>query len=171
MSEIVILVDEQNTPIGAKDRTLIENGDIYRAVGLWITNSCGSILLAQRSLTKAKGPGLWGPAVAGTVESHETYDTCILKEAYEEIGLHVSIKELIRGPMTLETNPGGSRFFGQWYLYSTDMLTDDFVLQTSEVAQVKWFEPDELQKEIAEVPEKFTPSFPESAERFLTPNP
>src|SRR3989344_2570418 len=87
MSEKTIIVDEHDNPIGLKDREDITSEDIYRVSLLWITNSKGEILLARRAYTKSHDPGKWGPAVAGTVEEGETYESNIIKEAEEELGL------------------------------------------------------------------------------------
>lgn len=42
--------------------------DIFRTASLWITNSNGDILLAQRKFDKKVDPGKWAEAVVGTVE-------------------------------------------------------------------------------------------------------
>jgi isopentenyldiphosphate isomerase len=51
---VIILVDENDAIIGAKKRSLVSMaiGDIYRITALWVTNSEGAILLAQRSFSK-----------------------------------------------------------------------------------------------------------------------
>lgn len=85
--ELVTIVDEQDNILGVKARDDLGSKDIVRISVLWIENSKGQVLLQQRSLAKKTGPGKWGPAVAGTVESHETYASNIIKEAEEEIGL------------------------------------------------------------------------------------
>jgi len=84
----IIIVDENDNPIGLKERgTLDYDKDIYRVSALWITNSKGQILIARRALTKKQNPGKWGPGVAGTIDEGETYDSNIIKEAKEELGL------------------------------------------------------------------------------------
>ena len=81
------VVNQQDEIIGYKEKSLITTDDIYRVSALWITDTTGRILLAKRAFTKSRHPGLWGPAVAGTVEEGETYESNIIKEAEEEIGL------------------------------------------------------------------------------------
>lgn len=62
----IIIVNENDEIIGHKARGTLEQLDIYRVSALWIKNSQGDILLAQRKFTKKHDPGKWGPAVAGT---------------------------------------------------------------------------------------------------------
>ena len=54
--------------IGQKQRELLEPPDIFRSSSLWITNSKGEVLIAQRSHSKKLDPGKWGEAVGGVVE-------------------------------------------------------------------------------------------------------
>ena len=82
----VIIVDENDNPIGLKYREDIDySKDTYRCTGIWITNSNDEVLIAQRKFTKDKDPGKWGPAVAGTIEEGETYESNAYKEMKEEI--------------------------------------------------------------------------------------
>lgn len=81
------IVNEKDEIIGYKERNDRNPNDIIRITSIWITDEQGDILLAQRSFNKKDNPGKWGPAVAGTVEKDETYDSNAYKEAEEEIGL------------------------------------------------------------------------------------
>jgi len=95
MCEIPI-VKNNDEIIKYKKRSEILENDIYRVSSLWITNSSGEVLLAKRAKIKKNHPGVWGPAVSGTVEKDETYYENILKETNEEIGLDVDfVKENI----------------------------------------------------------------------------
>lgn len=155
MSRIPI-VDENDVEIGFKDRSEIEPDDIYRVSALWLTNSKGEILLAQRSLTKKNGPGKWGPAVAGTVDEGETYEINILKEAEEEIGLVLTSQEIRPGPKVKVQ--GNHLHFCQWYYAKSDKKIDEFVLQEDEVMSARWVSLEELKRLTTEDPEMFSRS-------------
>jgi isopentenyldiphosphate isomerase len=78
------IVDAQDNVIAHKNRASIGYAnDIFRTASLWITNSNGDVLLAQRKLDKKVDPGKWAEAVSGTVENDNTYET-IIREAEEE---------------------------------------------------------------------------------------
>lgn len=105
MTDKIVVVNENDEVVGAKKRGTIATDDIYRVSALWITNSNGDVLLAQRALTKKNDPGKWGPAVAGTVEEGETYLGNITKETEEEIGLKdVQFTEGPKWRVSLERN-------------------------------------------------------------------
>lgn len=151
MKSRIIIVDEEDNIIGHKNRKLIEEQDIDRVSALWITNSKGEILLAQRAFNKTNDPGKWGPAVAGTIEEGETYDTNIIKEAKEEIGLQ-DIKPTA-GVKVRHT--GKHNYFAQWYLLHLDKSSDEFTVDRTEVNEVKWFSRTGLEQDLKDNPEKF----------------
>ncbi len=133
MSEEIIIVDEYDNVVSYKKRKDLQAEDIYRVSALWLTNSKGEILLAQRAYDKKHHPGKWGPSVAGTIESGETYDDNIIKEAEEEIGLKgVDFK---KGPK--ELNKKDYSHYTQWYLAVVDRNIEDFIVQPGEVVKVR----------------------------------
>lgn len=154
------IVDEHDNVIGHKDRKDVHpKTDIYRVSALWITNSHGDVLLAQRSFNKKNSPGRWGPAVAGTVEDDETYLENIIKEAEEEIGL----KNVIFNKMQKERIRSPRNYFCQWYGVTIDEPASVFKIQEEEVEQIKWINYDELLQDVEKHPEKYV----QGLKRFL----
>lgn len=150
----IIVVNDQDEIIGHKERGTLVLEDIYRVSALWVTNSRGDILLAQRQLGKRHHPGMWGPAVAGTVDEGESYDDNIIKEAEEEIGI-LDIKPQKGKKVRVTPATGDHNHFTQWYELTLDKPAADFVIQEEEVRAVKWFTRNELEKELREHPEKY----------------
>lgn len=157
MQDLCQIVDEQDKVIGAKPRNEIDfKNDYYRTSGLWLTNSQGQILIAQRLLTKDKDPGKWGPAAAGTLEVGETYQSNAYKEAEEEIGLTGITFSL--GPKMKFEKP--RHCFGQWFTAICDKPAEEFTPQPSEVAQVAWIGSEELIQDVQANPDKYIPTMP-----------
>jgi len=153
----IVLVDSKDHVNGAKERENLVPGDIYRVSALWLTNSKGDALLARRGLTKKKHPGLWGPAVAGTVESGESYDINIVKEIREEIGLVVTPTDLNPGPKMYIIGEAND-YYCQWFLYRVDKAAERFGIQRDEVEEVKWFSMADLRALYEHHPEQMIPS-------------
>lgn len=153
----IVIVNENDEVIGSKERESVTINEIYRVSALWITNSKGEILLARRALTKKKDPGLWGPAVAGTVDEGETYESSIIKEAEEELGLK-NIKPVKSHKSRLKSP---RNFFTQWFSLKLDKKAEDFDFNKEEVAEIKWFTEQELNDLIKKHPEKVIPSLVE----------
>lgn len=164
MSKQIIIVDENDTIIGYKDRSQVNSNDIYRVSALSVHNSKGDVLLAQRKLTKKNDPGKWGPAVAGTVEKGETYDSNILKETEEEIG--------VKGYQLEKTQKvrvrGKHNFFCQWYKLTIDENINYFTIQDEEVEQIKWSPEKGLVAKIKDSPDEFVGSFEDYIEILKT---
>jgi isopentenyldiphosphate isomerase len=146
-----IVVDEQDKYLTAKYASAITKNDIYRVAALWLTNSKDEILIAQRKLTKKNDPGKWGPAVSGTLEQGETYETNIYREAEEEIGLVGENFKL--GPKIF--NEDGFRYFVQWFTCALDWPLSKFIPQQSEVEKLAWVKRSILFDDIKKSPEKY----------------
>ena len=137
----IIIVDEYDKVIEVKERNNIDyKNDIYRVSALWIKNSKGQILLARRAYSKKQNPGKWGPAVAGTIEEGETYDSNVIKEAEEELGLknikpQKKFKKLVRGKYN---------HFTQWFYLRLDKDLDEFKYSKEEISEINWFTKQEI---------------------------
>jgi isopentenyldiphosphate isomerase len=151
------IVNEDDIEIGTKEREQLSKDDIYRVSALWVVNSKGEHLLAQRALSKKKNPGKWGPAVAGTVEVGETYETNIVKEIQEELGITLTIENLRLGPKTQRLGPDGT-YFVQWYFATVDKSIEDFNCPKDEVAGLKWLTEQELREVATNKPEELLTS-------------
>ena len=147
------IVNENDEIIEYKDKKEADKNPelIYRVSSLWVTNTDGKILLAQRAFNKKHDPGKWGPAVAGTVEEGETYESNIIKETEEEIGL----KNIKLIPGTKKRKITAYNYFVQEFLLTLPAGFNDFEVQKDEVEQIKWFTEEELKKKLAEHPDDF----------------
>jgi len=163
MSAKIVIVNDKDEVIGAKERSALASSDIYRVSALWIKNSRGDSLLAQRAFDKAHDPGLWGPAVAGTVDEGEDYDINIRKEAAEEIGLN-DLKPQLGPKYRIK---GDYDYFVQWYTVESDQPASEFSIDPAEVADIRWFSAADLKREMAEHPDKFLKTLWRSVEIFV----
>ncbi|MGM5480867.1 MAG: NUDIX hydrolase [Nanobdellota archaeon] len=164
--EQIIIVDKNDKPIGHKERGTLNKDDIYRVSALWVNNSKGDILLAQRAFTKRNHPGKWGPAVAGTNDKGESYESNIIKEAEEEINLtDFEMKTIFKEEVKKENH-----YFCQWFIAKVDKSIEEFEKQDEEVERIKWFSQDEIRQIIKEKPNDFLPILIEKLELFLSYN-
>lgn len=89
--EVLDLVDEQDTVIGQATRHEVYAQGLrnYRVIHAFIINSEGKLWIPRRTLTKKLYPGGLDYSIAGHVESGETYEEALLKEAQEEANLNL----------------------------------------------------------------------------------
>jgi isopentenyldiphosphate isomerase len=158
----ILIVNEKDEVIGSTERNEKKPGEISRVSALWVSDKEGNVLLAQRSFSRKQAPGIWGPAVAGTVEEGETYESNVVKEAKEEIGLR-DIKPIL-GPKIRRSTT--HEYFVQWF---TMIINHDypFKKQDDEVEEIRWFSKDEIVKLYKEKPEMFSDNFNQYIEIFL----
>ena len=160
MGEKSVIVDNEDNPIGTKERSEIQLTDIYRVAALWVVNSKNKILIAKRNSNKKNDPGKWGPAVSGTVAQGEEYIDNIVKETQEEIGIDLK-KYNFKKIDKIRVPNAKHNFFCQWYLLKEDLDISKFVIQKNEVDEVIWIDRDEFGKRLALDPQKFTISMSE----------
>lgn len=152
------IVDAQDQIIGSKERDDINyNVDIFRTASLWITNSNGDILLAQRKLDKKVDPGKWAEAVGGTVEGDDTYRDTVIREAEEELG--ITGISITKGPKQFITTP--CSYFVQWYTATIDQPATAFTIQEDEVEQIAWIPKSQLLTDLSVNPNKYIEALPE----------
>lgn len=159
------VVNEKDEIIGYKERTDINSTiDIVRSASLWITNRNGDILLAQRKFTKLNNPGKWSEAVGGTVEGEDSYESTMLREAEEEIGITVESYEV--GPKQYVSSP--TKYFVQWYKAVIDKPIEAFKVQEEELDQLAWISEEQFVRELKNTPQKYIDEMQDIARLFVT---
>ncbi|MES2224088.1 MAG: NUDIX hydrolase [Patescibacteria group bacterium] len=153
----VIIVNEKDEIIEYKPRNEKLPTDISRVAGLVIFNSNNEMLLGKRVMTKKNDPGKWDLAVAGTVEEGETYESNIVKEAQEEIGLCIKESDL---KFVLHTYQETSfKYFSTVFSVIADKPITEFKKEDEEVEEIRWVNMNELREWYKNTPEDFIPTF------------
>lgn len=158
--EQVIIVDENDNFVRICERDTWEEGEIHRSSALWVSNSAGEVLLAQRALSKKHAPGKWGPAAAGTVNENESYESNVQKEAKEELNLDIQLEQLELGNKEIVGKPGNRRM-RQWFMAKIDIPIESLKLLEDEVMAVRWIHWSKLEKELVEASDEFVGANPQ----------
>ena len=89
MEEYVILVDQNDNPIGKEEKVKchLPNGKLHRAFSALIFNNEDKLLLTKRSDKKMLWPGYWDGTVASHPRESETYVSSAERRMPEEIGI------------------------------------------------------------------------------------
>jgi len=140
--EIIDLVNENDEVIGEVDKDEANQNPalIHREVAVVIFNRENEVLLQQRSRLKTHHPGKWTVAAAGHVGKGEDMKIAAQRELLEELGFSTSLNFIKK---EFNQIPGKESRFT--YIYYGFIEKDTkFILQKSEVEQVKWIKLDSL---------------------------
>lgn len=155
MSELVILVNEQDEEIGLEEKMKAHQAALlHRAFSVFIYNSDGKMLLQQRADEKYHSGGLWTNACC----SHPRKGEAVLEAAHrrlqEEMGFDTDLTELFTFIYQAELDSGLVE-------YELDHVVvghyDGTVEPNPEEAKAfRWVEIGELINEVEQHPHSFT---------------
>ncbi len=155
--EYTQIVDRKDNIIGKKLRSEITKDDIYRVSSLWVFNQNRELLIAQRPMWKKNDPGKWSESAVGTLEVGETYQSNLVKEAKEELGLDLNENELVFvGKEFFESSK--NKLFGAMYAVILSN-TPKLELNSHEVPNIEWISNDKIKDELSEADNRFVGSF------------
>ena len=141
--ELLDIVDENGIPTGeVMEREKVHDLNLLHwEVAVYIINNKGQTLLQKRSPLKRFDPNKWG-LCAGHVESGETLDEAVLREASEELGLKLNINDLnVLDEKEIRIRENNSHIRKVYYVICNE---ENFKIQKEEISEVRWFDIDEV---------------------------
>ena len=150
MEEYVILVDENDNPIGKEDKVKchLPNGKLHRAFTALIFNGEGKLLLTKRSEGKMLWPNDWDGTVASHPRESETYVTSAERRMPEEIGISCKMNYVNKFEYHVPYKDIGSENEICGTLIGTIDSFDESSMIKDEISEIKWINPDELKNEL-----------------------
>ena len=121
-----------------------KNGWFHATVHIWLFTLDKKILLQKRALTKKVFPGLWDISVAGHVGAGESILSSAKREVFEEIGLELAEKDLIKIGTRIHqvTHKNGIHDNEHHHVFIAELKVplSSLKIQTEEVAAIKLFD-------------------------------
>jgi isopentenyl-diphosphate delta-isomerase type 1 len=92
MSELVILVDQENNQIGTMKKSEVHTSDtpLHRAFSVFLFDDKKNLLLQQRALSKITWPGVWSNSVCGHQVPEEDIVETVPSRIQYEIGAKIT---------------------------------------------------------------------------------
>jgi len=156
--EKVVLVDEENRPIGVADKSIVhtKNTPLHRGFSLFLFNSKKELFVTQRAKTKKTFPGIWTNSLCGHPKQGEKIVEAGRRRLKEELGIVVAdIKEV---------SPYRYRFRGQNGILENEICPILVVHadvtpkpNPQEVANWKWIKWKKFLREIKKNPQRYSP--------------
>ena len=156
--EQVILVDEQDNPIGLMEKQAAHlEPHLHRAFSIFIFNSKGELLLQQRAFSKYHSPGLWTNTCCSHPRDGETLAEATSRRLWEEMGMRCDMHEVYTFIYKAPVGQGLTEheFDHVWIGQSDDIPS----INTEEVASWKYMSLCNLEKDIELHPEHYTEWF------------
>lgn len=151
----VILVDENDQPIGVANKLEAhQNGQLHRAISVILVNDKGEWMIHQRNPAKYHSGGLWTNTCCSHPAPGEETLAAAERRLFEEMGIRTPLKHNFQFVYKAHFENGLTEyeldhvFFGT---YNGEAFPDP-----DEVADWKWVNPAELQKDMFRFPEKYT---------------
>ena len=156
--EQVILVDEQDQPIGLMEKQAAHIGPhLHRAFSVFIFNSKGELLMQQRALSKYHSPGLWTNTCCSHPRSGETLEEATSRRLMEEMGMTCPMHEVYTFIYKAPVGQGLTEHeFDHVFIGQSDDIPN---INTDEVASWKYMRLDDLKKDLELYPELYTEWF------------
>ncbi len=159
MEEYVILVDQNDNPIGKEDKVKchLPNGKLHRAFSALIFNDEGKLLLTKRSESKMLWPNVWDVTVASHPRDSETYVSSAERRMPEEIGIGCKMNYVNKFEYHVPYKDIGSENEICGTLIGTIDSFDNSRLIKDEISDIKWINPDELKNELEQNRDAYCP--------------
>jgi len=159
MEEYVILVDENDNPIGKEEKVKchLPNGKLHRAFTALIFNNEGKLLLTKRSDEKMLWPGYWDGTVASHPRESETYVSSAERRMPEEIGIDCKMNYMNKFEYHVPYKDIGSENEICGTLIGIVDDFDETCLIKDEISEIKWIDSDELKNELEQNMDVYCP--------------
>jgi len=159
MEEYVILVDQNDNPIGKEEKVKchLPNGKLHRAFSALIFNGEGKLLLTKRSESKMLWPNEWDGTVASHPRESETYVSSAERRMPEEIGISCKMNYVNKFEYHVPYKDIGSENEICGTLIGTIDSFDESSMIKDEISETKWIKPDELKNELEQNRDVYCP--------------
>jgi len=149
----LILVDEQNNPVGTCDKILAHReGLLHRAISIMLFDDQGKILLQRRNDKKYHSGGLWANACCSHPFPNEAAKSAAIRRVKEELGIQCKLDyEFER---TYLARVSQEMVENEYVVFFSGVYSGKVDFNTSEVSQITWESPssiDNLMKKKREI--------------------
>ena len=146
MFELLNTYDRDGNLIGASTMDeILRDGLIYRAANIWLMNDKNQILLQKVGKAGHKNYGRWNTSVTGKLSAGDTPISGARREMAEELGLDLPEADFIFLDTLFYERPSEACAFADiWLVRIGDIPAENFVLAEGEVAEVKWYDLDQV---------------------------
>jgi len=158
-AEDLILVDADDKETGFLSKAECHDGGgvLHRAFSLFLFNQQGELLLQQRSAAKRLWPGFWSNSICSHPRRGESMLVATQRRLRDELNIEASLEFVYKFSYQADFGNSGSEnelchvYFGR--------VADCLRPNENEIEGIRFVGPQDLVREFAAAPAKFTPWF------------
>jgi len=156
--ELVVLVNDNNEPIGTMPKLEAHNSDtpLHRAFSVYVFNKDGKFLLTQRALSKKVFPGVWTNSCCGHPGPGEETEDAITRRLQFELDLTPGKITVVLPKYRYRAEMNGIVENEICPVY-TAIVSSDPKPNPQEVENYEWIDWEEFLKRLTKTPEKYSP--------------
>jgi len=158
-SDLLILVNENDEALGSADKASCHDneGVLHRAFSVLIFNRQGELLLQQRSPEKRLWGGYWSNSCCSHPRWGESMEVACERRLWEELGLRAELTFLYKFQYHAQFDQTGAERELCWvYVGVSDEKPST---NSNEISQWRYISPENLEAELEQQPEAYTPWF------------
>ena len=158
--EEIILVDKNDKEVGfiEKLKAHENGGKLHRAFSIFVFDSKGKMLIQQRAKVKYHFGGLWTNTCCSHPNKGETLEIATHRKLKQEFGFDTKMKELTNFIYRAEDSVSGLTEHELDHVF-IGTFNGKPVPNPEEIGDFKWIDPKELQQDVKNHPENYTPWF------------
>jgi len=157
--EFVILVDENDNPIGTEEKVKchLPNGKLHRAFTALLFDKNGRLILTRRAKEKMLWPGDWDGTFASHPRESETFVSSGERRMPEELGIEGKLDYLHKFEYHVPYKDVGSENEICGTLIGIIDESTKLKEIEGEIDEIKWVSADEMVTEISKNPKRYCP--------------
>ncbi|NVK08540.1 MAG: isopentenyl-diphosphate Delta-isomerase [Tenacibaculum sp.] len=158
MKEQVILVDQQDNPIGLMEKIEAhEKALLHRAFSVFVFNDKNELMLQQRAAEKYHSPLLWTNTCCSHQRDGESNIEAGKRRLQEEMGFSCELEEVFSFIYKAPFDNGLTEH--EYDHVMIGRFNDKPIVNPEEVASYKWMPLEEVKNDIENHPEEYTAWF------------
>ena len=158
MKEQVILVDQQDNPIGLMEKIEAhEKALLHRAFSVFVFNDKNELMLQQRAAEKYHSPLLWTNTCCSHQRDGESNIEAGKRRLQEEMGFSCELEEVFSFIYKAPFDNGLTEH--EYDHVMIGRFNDEPIVNPEEVASYKWMPLEEVKNDIENHPEEYTAWF------------
>ncbi len=160
LTEDVVLVDDEDRPVGVSEKVLAHRGDglQHRAFSVLLVDPRGRVLLQKRAASKYHFPGRWANTCCGHPRPGEGTAAAAQRRLLEELGVTADLKPVATFRYTARDANSGLIEREVDHVF-TGTFDGEPKLNPLEVSEAAWRTPEDIDHELLTTPSLFAPWF------------